>query len=47
MTDYGLFCKEHGFTHECIGEIQGREIVKQEVFMVVNDRDLVKFVEAG
>ena len=39
------FCKEHGFTHECIGEIQGREIVKQEVFMVVNDRDLVNLLK--
>ena len=39
------FCKEHGFTHECIGEIQGREIVKQEVCMVVNDRDLVNLLK--
>lgn len=34
------FCNEHHFTHECIDSTLGRTISKQEVYMVVKDRDL-------
>ena len=39
------FCRENGFTHEYVGTIQGREICCGEVYMVVNDRDLVDLLK--
>ena len=35
------FCTEYGFGHEYISSIQDRTIQRGEVYMVVNDRDLV------
>lgn len=40
---FGLcsFCDEYGFTHEYIPNVKGRKIKKGELYMLVNDRDLV------
>lgn len=35
------FCKDNGFTHEYISSAKEREISNGEIYMVVNDRDLV------
>ena len=44
---YGLkkFGNEHGFTYEYVLDIKEREIQKGEVYMVVNDRDLVELLK--
>ena len=44
---YGLssFCKDHGFTCEYVNDIRNRTIKEKEVFMVVNDRDLVDLLK--
>lgn len=44
---YGLreFCDENGFSHEYIPNVKDREIKKGEVYMVVNDRDLVSLIK--
>lgn len=39
------FCHEYGFTHEYIGTVRNREIRTGEVYMVVNDRDLVDLLK--
>lgn len=39
------FCKQYGFTHEYIGSTAHRKIKKGEVYMVVNDRDLVDLLK--
>ena len=39
------FCLEHRFTHEFISETYQRTIKKGEVYMVVNDRDLVDLLK--
>lgn len=44
---YGLlsFCNDHDFTSEYVNDIRNREINEKEVFMVVNDRDLVDLLK--
>ena len=39
------FCKDYGFTHEYVGTVKDREIKAGEVYMVVNDRDLVDLLK--
>lgn len=39
------FCNTHGFTCEYTGDIDNREINRGEVYMVTNDRNLVKLLK--
>lgn len=39
------FCREFGFTSEYVGTTEGRSIERGEVYMVVNDRDLVRLLK--
>lgn len=39
------FCKQYGFTSEYTGSAANRTIQKGEVYMVVNDRDLVDLIK--
>ena len=44
---FGLlrFCEEFGFGHDYIGSTRNREISEGELFMVVNDRDIVSLIK--
>lgn len=44
-TGLCAFCKEYPFSHEYTGDINHRTIKKGEVYMVVNDRDLVDLLK--
>lgn len=39
------FCEEHQFTHEYTDSVRDRMIKKGEIFMTVNDRDLVDLLK--
>ncbi|WP_455627879.1 GntR family transcriptional regulator [Parabacteroides chinchillae] len=39
------FCKDYNFTHEYIGSIKDRSLNTGEIYMVVNDRDLVDLLK--
>jgi DNA-binding transcriptional regulator YhcF (GntR family) len=39
------FCNEYGFEHQLLPSIKGGRIKRGEVFMVVNDRDLVDLIK--
>lgn len=44
---YGLkkFCEESGYRHEYINTVRGRSISKGELYMVVNDLDIVELIK--
>lgn len=46
---YGLqkFCAEYGFTCEYMASTKGRRIMDKELYMLVNDRDLVDTIKKG
>ncbi len=44
-TGLHSFCKRYGFTCEYTGSTTNRKIRKGEVYMVVNDRDLVEYIK--
>jgi len=44
-TGLRIFCTEHDFIHHYIGNTYNRTIKKGDVFMVVNDRDLVDLLK--
>ena len=39
------FCIEHNFNHEIVAEFKNREINRGEVYIIPNDRDLVRVIE--
>jgi DNA-binding LacI/PurR family transcriptional regulator len=39
------FCNDFGFEYEIITEFKNREIKKGEVYIIPNDRDLVRIIE--
>lgn len=44
-TGLRSFGRQYGFTNEYIGSVADRTIKKGEVYMVVNDRDLVDLIK--
>ncbi|WP_295939306.1 substrate-binding domain-containing protein [uncultured Alistipes sp.] len=39
------FCEEHGFSHDYLNSVDSREIRQGDLFILVNDRDLVKVLK--
>ena len=45
QTGFLNFCKDYSFEHEIITEFNGRTIAAGEVYIIPNDRDLVRVIE--
>jgi DNA-binding LacI/PurR family transcriptional regulator len=41
LIGLSAFCRDHNFTYDYINDVEGRQLTRGEIYMVVNDRDLV------